>query len=206
MTYISVREVTPIAGKSSEVKSRVQRGASIMSKHGSRAWATQVMVGDGAGDFHVYGAYDNLKNASKSFQEFSADPEMVALMQEGQTDPAGVMRGPWVGRLMYGSPASSPMPVSVHRDYHLPRSGYPAVMALASKLEGIMKPMGVEIAIGAPLISHDHEMIRAIYRFSSLDHWGEAVDQMAENDEFAKLINDAGEVGTLKKSRLMMNL
>jgi hypothetical protein len=29
---------------------------------------------------------------------------------------------------------------------------------------------------------------------------------MAENDEFAKLINDAGEVGTLKKSRLMMNL
>ena len=41
--------------------------------------------------------------------------------------------------------------------------------------------MGVEIAIGAPLISHDHEMIRAIYRFSSLDHWGEAVDQMAEN-------------------------
>ena len=105
LTFFSVREVTPNAGKSAEVKSRVQRGASIMSKHGSRAWATQVMVGDGAGDFHVYGAYDNLKNASKSFQEFSADPEMVALMQEGQTDPAGVMRGPWVGRLMYGSPA-----------------------------------------------------------------------------------------------------
>ena len=31
MTYISVREVTPNAGKSGEVKSRVQRGASIMS-------------------------------------------------------------------------------------------------------------------------------------------------------------------------------
>ena len=206
MTYISVREVTPNAGKAAEVKSRVQRGAAIMSKHGSNAWAAQVLVGDGVGDFHVYGAYDNLKNASKSFQEFSADPEMISLMQEGQTDPAGKMKGPWVGRLMYGSPATSPLPVSVHRDYHLPRSGYPAVMALAAKLETIMTPLGVGIAIGAPVIHHDHEMIRAIYRFSSLDHWGEAVDQMSQNEEFAKLITDAGEVGTLKKSRLMLTL
>ena len=206
MTYISVREVTPNIGKAAEVKSRVQRGTAIMSKYGSNAWATQVLVGDGVGDFHVYGAYENLKNASKSFQEFSVDPEMISLVQEGQNDPAGTIRGPWIGRLMYGNPASSPMPVSVHRDYNLPRSGYPAVMELAAKLEAIMKPLGVDIAIGAPLIHHDHEMIRAIYRFSSLDHWGEAVDQISQNEAFAKLISDAGEVGTLKKSRLMLTL
>ena len=37
MTAISVREITPIAGKTDILKSRIQRAVNIMSRHGANA-------------------------------------------------------------------------------------------------------------------------------------------------------------------------
>jgi len=207
MTAISVREITPIAGKTDVLKSRILRAVNIMSRHGANAWATQVLAGEGAGDFHIYGGYKNFTDAAKAFTSFSKDSEMLAVQQERETDQAGHMRGPWIGRLMFGSPTTgTDMPISVHRDFHMPRSSIPAVMELAPKFANALEPMGVEMAIGVQLMGHDHEMVRSIYRFSSIEHWGDGVDKMLSNEELQSLFKQAGELGTLKTSRMMTKI
>jgi len=52
----------------------------------------------------------------------------------------------------------------------------------------------------------DHEMMLVIYRFQSLDHWGEILDNMVLNEEFVSLVLKADELGTLRKSRVLQNL
>ena len=76
-------------------------------------------------------------------------------------------------------------------------------MELVPQLDELMRPMDVGIGIGVPLLTDDHEMMGVIYRFNSMEHWGESVDQMLENESFANLINSANEFGTLRNSRLM---
>jgi hypothetical protein len=49
-------------------------------------------------------------------------------------------------------------------------------------------------------------MMLVIYRFQSLDHWGEILDNMVLNEEFVSLVLKADELGTLRKSRVLQNL
>lgn len=208
MTVISVREVTPLAGCAEEAEIRVKMAAKIMSNHGANAWVARIVAGDrsGAGAMDVYGAYPTFAAGAKSFQSFSADPEMIALRNKAQTDQAANMKGPWVGRLIFGQPASSPMPISVHRDYQMARSKIPEVMEMAPQLEKLMATKDVGVAFGQVIHGEDQEMMRVIYRFSSMDHWGETLDHMSTNDEFLSLVMRADELGTLKKSRVLQTM
>mgnify|MGYP003314208435 CR=1 FL=1 len=81
-----------------------------MTKHGAHAWVARVVAGDrsGAGAMDVYGAYPSFSAGAKSFLAFSADPDMIALRNKAQTAQVADMKGPWVGRLIFGSPASAP--------------------------------------------------------------------------------------------------
>jgi len=208
MTIISVREVSPLPGGAEETEERCKQAVTIMTKHGARAWAARVVAGDrsGAGDMDVYGAYPTFSAGAKSFQAFSADPDMVALRKKAQTDQVADVRGPWVGRLIFGEPASAPRPISVHRDYQMARSNMPAVMELAPQLNKLMGSKDVDVAIGQVIHGEDHEMMRVIYRFLSLDHWGETLDHMSANEEFISLVMKADELGTLKKSRVLQTI
>ena len=116
------------------------------------------------------------------------------------------MRGPWVGRLIFGEPASAPRPISVHRDYQMARSNMPAIMELAPQLNKLMGSKDVDVAIGQVIHGEDHEMMRVIYRFLSMDHWGETLDHMSANEEFISLVMKADELGTLKKSRVLQTI
>ena len=127
-------------------------------------------------------------------------------MSKAQSDQAANMNGPWIGRLTYGSPASTPTPISVHRDYRMPRSNMASVMALCPQLDKLMSSHNVSLAVGNVIHGSDHEMMRVIYRFKSLDHWGETLDKMVTNDEFVSLVMKADELGTLEKSRVLQNL
>lgn len=208
MTIISVREASPLPGGAEETEERCKQAVTIMTKHGARAWAARVIAGDrsGAGALDVYGAYPTFSDGAKSFQAFSADPDMVALRKKAQTDQVADMRGPWVGRLIFGEPASAPRPISVHRDYQMARSNMPAVMELAPQLNKLMGSKDVDVAIGQVIHGEDHEMMRVIYRFLSLDHWGETLDHMSANEEFISLVMKADELGTLKKSRVLQTI
>jgi len=177
-----------------------------MSRHGSQVSVRKVVGGDGAGDIHMYGFYPDCATAAKSIQSYSKDPEMVTLLQERETNPSGEMHGPWLGRLIYGSTPGTPKPVSVQRDYHMSRSNIPSVLEMAPGLDKLMESIGVEVTLGVPLIAAEHEMMRVIYRFSSMDHWGESVDFMLNSEEFTKILAKASSLGTLKKSRLISRI
>ena len=50
----------------------------------------------------------------------------------------------------------------------------------------------------------DHEMLRVVYRFNSMTHWGQSVDKMVADERFTNLINAAHEAAVLKKSRMLV--
>jgi len=48
MSFVSIREVTPHAGKESVVRERMQEISAVMEKHGSKSGLYSVVAGDGA--------------------------------------------------------------------------------------------------------------------------------------------------------------
>jgi hypothetical protein len=46
-------------------------------------------------------------------------------------------------------------------------------------------------------------MMGVIYRFKSMSHWVESVDEMLANETLYGIINSANEIGTFKSARLM---
>lgn len=47
-------------------------------------------------------------------------------------------------------------------------------------------------------------MMRVVYRFKDLEHWGNSVDAVANNPDFSALVEKANEIGMLTKSRVLM--
>jgi hypothetical protein len=92
----------------------------------------------------------------------------------------------------------------VHRDYNAPRKAIAKALELAPELDRLMSEIDVEIGIGVPLLKDDHEMLRAVYRFNSMTHWGQSVDKMITDERFANLVNEAHAVGTLQSSRMLV--
>ena len=124
-------------------------------------------------------------------------------MHKRAIDPVADVSGPWIGRMIYGAPKGI-KPVVVHRDYHAPRKAIAKALEIAPELDGLMSEIDVEIGVGVPLLKDDHEMLRAVYRFNSMTHWGQSVDKMITDERFASLVNEAHEVGTLQSSRMLV--
>jgi hypothetical protein len=87
MSFVSIREVTPHAGKESVVRERMQEISAVMGKHGSKSGLYSVVAGDGAGRFDLQNWYPTLKAAVASFQAYGSDPAYQALMQKRGADP-----------------------------------------------------------------------------------------------------------------------
>ena len=49
-------------------------------------------------------------------------------------------------------------------------------------------------------------MMRVVYRLKDLEHWGDCMDALIANTDFATLIEKANEIGTLTQSRLLMKI
>ena len=56
-------------------------------------------------------------------------------------------------------------------------------MKLAPQPEKLMQSMDVSIEIIVPMAAEADEMMAVIYRFHSMDHYGESVDKMVGNEE-----------------------
>jgi len=54
------------------------------------------------------------------------------------------------------------------------------------------------------LVKGDHEMVRLVYRFNSMDHWGETADRMITDEQFLALVDAGHKLGTLKNSRILV--
>ena len=124
-------------------------------------------------------------------------------MQKRGADPAGEIEGPWIGRMIHGAPKGI-KPVIMHRDYHASRSAIPGIMKLAPSVDELMATVDVEVGIGVPMVKDDHEMVRLVYRFNSMDHWGEVADQMITDERFLALVDAGHKLGTLTSSRILV--
>ncbi len=124
-------------------------------------------------------------------------------MQKRGADPAGEIEGPWIGRMIHGAPKGI-KPVIMHRDYHAARSAIPGIMKLAPSVDELMATVDVEVGIGVPMVKDDHEMVRLVYRFNSMDHWGEVADKMITDERFLALVDAGHKLGTLTSSRILV--
>ena len=205
MSFVSIREVTPHTGKENLLRERLQKISAVMEEHGAKSGLYSVVAGDGAGRFDLQNWYPTLKAAVTSFQAYGADPAYQEVMKIRAADPVGEVEGPWIGRMIYGAPKGL-KPVVMHRDYHATRSALPQILDLAPKLEELMASVDVEVGIGVPMVSGDHEMVRIVYRFNSMDHWGETADQMVSDERFRLLVDQGHKLGTLKNSRILVSV
>ena len=203
MKIVSVRQMSPSAGKEMLMEERIRRASGVMARHGAASRIFKIQGGDSAGDYLLMNLFNSFSEASSTFQKMSADPELAKLFMERALNPAGDITGPDLFRTVYGELPAKPSPVLIGRGYKVPRGKAKEMLAMAPELEALFKKVDSSIGIVMPVIAADHEMMYITYRFSSMDHMGSALDTMVENQDFQNLITKANELGTLKMSRMM---
>ena len=122
---------------------------------------------------------------------------------ERALNPSGDISGPDIYRSVYGDIPKNPTSIMVNRVYHVPRGKQQEMLALAPDLDALVKDLDVTTSAVVPVMSEDHELMYINYRFSSLDHWGTAVDKMSSSSDFQSLVTKGNEIGTLKWSRMI---
>ena len=203
MKVISVREMSPSAGKETLMEERLRRASGVMARHGAASRIFKIGGGAGAGNYLMINMYNSFSEATTSFQKYSADPELAKLFMERAVNPAGDIMGPDLYRSVYGDPPAKPAAILINRGYHVQRGKVKDMLAMAPELETLFKKVDVSIGVVMPVIAADHEMIGITYRFTSIDHMGSALDAMVENQDFQNLVTKANELGTLKMSRVL---
>ena len=204
MSYTSVREFTPYDGKDVVLEERLKMAVATMSKHGSNSTLFKVIIGDRAGDYEIYNWYETVAAGAGAMDGYSNDPDLKKIFEERALTPVAEMRGPWLGRMLHNSKSTDPRKIVLARDYHMPRKNIAKAMELVPNLQAICDENDVEMGVGVPVIASNHEMMRIIYRFKDLKHWGSATDAVIANPSFSELVDAANELGTLKHSRLIM--
>ena len=203
MKIISVREMSPSAGKETLMEERLRRASGVMARHGAISRIFKIGAGAGAGNYLLMNLFNSFSEGMTSFQKYSADPELEKLFMERAANPAGDIMGPDLYRSVYGDPPAKPATILINRAYHVPRGKVQDMLAMAPELEALFKKVDVSIGVVMPVIAANNEMMGITYRFTSMDHMGTALDTMVENQDFQNLITKANEVGTLKMSRVL---
>jgi hypothetical protein len=203
MKIISVREMSPSAGKETLMEERLRRASGVMARHGAVSRIFKIGAGAGAGNYLLMNLFNSFSEGMTSFQKYSADPELEKLFMERAANPAGDIMGPDLYRSVYGDPPAKPATILINRAYHVPRGKVQDMLAMAPELEALFKKVDVSIGVVMPVIAANNEMMGITYRFTSMDHMGTALDTMVENQDFQNLITKANEVGTLKMSRVL---
>ena len=203
MKIISVREMSPSAGKETLMEERLRRASGVMGRHGAMSRIFKIGAGAGAGNYLLMNLFNSFSEGMTSFQKYSADPELEKLFMERAANPAGDIMGPDLYRSVYGDPPAKPATILINRAYQVPRGKVQDMLAMAPELESLFKKVDVSIGVVMPVIAANNEMMGITYRFTSMDHMGTALDTMVENQDFQNLITKANEVGTLKMSRVL---
>ena len=68
-----------------------------------------------------------------------------------------------------------------------------------------MTSQDVNVGFAVPIATADHEMIAVVYGFNSMDHYGEVLDSMVENQKFATLVG-INTFGSIKSSRVILKI
>ena len=81
MTLLSRRIAKPLPGKTDVVLSRVTRFKDLVIKAGAKARTAKFVGGSFNGSIQLTTIFENMTEATKSFEAYSKDPEMISLMK-----------------------------------------------------------------------------------------------------------------------------
>ena len=82
MKIISVREMSPSAGKETLMEERLRRASGVMSRHGAVSRIFKIGAGAGAGNYLLMNLFNSFSEGMTSFQKYSADPELEKLFSK----------------------------------------------------------------------------------------------------------------------------
>ena len=151
----------------------------------------KVIAGADVGDYSLQSFYSSFSDGATAFQKFGSDPEFDLFNERAANPEAN--RGPNVYRMVYGGPTGQPSSINGSADVSHATEQYWRSYGVAPQLDKLMQSMDVSIGI-VVIAAEDHEMMAVVYRFHSMDHWGESVDKMVDNEEFQSLVAKGNEL------------
>ena len=202
MTVISMRQITPVIGKTELATSRVRAMAGIVARAGARVRIGNVVGGEGAGSLHMYAAWENFEALSRGTVKIASDPARQKLLHERELYTGGEMIGPEVYRTVYGDLAPD-YPVVMQREYSVPRENLVDALGLLPDIEKLGKDHDYKLAAVIPVIADDLGRMAVLYYYKTLEELGVAIDQIGMSEEFQKIVAKANTLGTLTKSRVV---
>lgn len=204
MSVVSARIATPLPGKSELTVSRAKALAAIIQKAaGGIAKVYRVGYGEGADDVHLYASFKDFSHASKSVTAMTQDPEYSAWAKTRESDPSSHLKGPEVFRTAFGKLADKP--VILQREFVASRANVPHLLALLPELQAMMGD-GVPVVAVLPIVASHMDRVGLAYYFDSAEHVGEMLDRVGMSPSFQDLTIKAGQFGTLKHARLLMQV
>lgn len=187
-------------GKSDLALARVKEFGEIMTRAGGRVRVAKVIFGHGAGEIHLFCAFDDFAHGTKAATAMAADPAMAALMAEREKNPAGNLMGPEVWRTIFGEPAQKP--VLLQREYQIERKNLKDAVKLLPEIANVMGSSNPVMA-NVPVFSGDLARMMVVYYADSLTHLGETVDKIGMSEAFQSIVDKASEHGKLSNSRVL---
>ncbi len=205
MAIVSRRIAKPFPGKSEVVLSRVTKFRDLVIKAGAKARAAKFIGGSLNGSIQLTTIYENMTEATKSFEAYSKDPEMISLMKEREDNPAATLVGPEIYAGVFGSP-SPDHNVLMLREYEMDRKSMPKAIELLSKVDKIVQKEDSKMLALRPIIADKMDTLFIVYYYSSIASMGDIIDRVGMSEEFQKLVNEASEHGTLTASNVLVSI
>jgi len=205
LAIVSRRIAKPFPGKSEVVLSRVTKFRDLVIKAGAKARAAKFIGGSLNGSIQLTTIYENMTEATKSFEAYSKDPEMISLMKEREDNPAATLIGPEIYAAVFGSP-SPEHNVLMLREYEMDRKSMPEAIELLSKVDKIVQKEDSKMLALRPIIADKMDTLFIVYYYSSIASMGDIIDRVGMSEEFQKLVNEASEHGTLTASNVLVSI
>jgi len=204
MTIISRRVVTPHPGRLDTVTERLRIGAAAIQRAGGETLLMKITYGHMAGSIGLFGLFEDFLAATEASDKLAMDKEMQRVSKLRQDDPGGVMVGPDVLSLAYGTTNSKP--VMVVRTYQVERNNLQAALEVLPGVEGLIKKTGATVTGLIPMISDNMDRLNVIYGFDNMKHMGETLHTVGSSSDFQSFVDQANKTGKLLSTRVQVSI
>ena len=205
MTVIAYTLARPHTGNSSVAENRARQLGEIYSRHGASVKVATIVSGQDAGCIMLLREYADFRTAAKAFKAVSEDPAHIDFWKEREANPAAdIITERDILRTVYGENRWDTHPVSYLRRYDITRDKVAEALKLFPEVEKIVSEANVNVVGALPVTGENLSSLTISYQFSSVNHWGEALDTGGMSDAFQALVAKAVEFGTLRSAFTMI--
>lgn len=201
MTIVSRRILVPLPGSSALALERAKTAASILASHGALVRVFRVVMGQDAGNIEILARYANFTEGTKVNAALASDPKAQQLQQEREKNPAAVVHGPYVYRMVFGEAAAQP--VIMRRQYQVDRRNLKAALEILPEAKAAIDP-GTGMLAVIPVIAPDMAALSISYYADSLEQMGRNLDQYGMSEKFQAVVTKASQIGTLTSSDVLV--